>query len=595
MIKGAERFGGCDIEINKMLHRKRLAAYYPLHDRNVTAQLCNETIAWNVYPWNMPFDDFRFYFGERITLFFIFYGHYSKYLLIPSAIGFIFQFVVWGQLDFSSPVLPFFCVLISVWAIYMLEKWKQLEKFTAMRYGMLGFEESEPDRPEFRGELIDSYIDGSPFLFFPPEESKKRRFGSRTIILSFISLVIGVLASIYVLKFSLQNSIGSTASTVASILNTIQITLFNMIYQNMAISLTNAENLRTDTQYEDSMIVKLFVFQFINSYASFFFLAFIAQYLPPSPDAPDDYVGQCGYSDCMEPLSVNLAIIFGTRLILNNIIQIVQPWYESREKRKKEMKDVPADAYFTPPEEDYILIDYDDQIENIKNYADAAIQFGFGTLFVSALPISPFLSLVSNYVKSKVIAWNLTKIYQRPIPAGAEDIGTWLPVFQIMSVISVITNSALVCFTMTVLGDYTPFGRAWLFIGFQWVIFTMQFIAEAAIPDIPEEVEIQQKRNAFITSKIIDKTPDENPIKVRDYQQSVNQGSKAMQMEDSSADTTTEGGGGINDFITSCYASTGGHSYMKKHDYTGCPEIATEYYPRPHQAAGMTSNPMNNR
>jgi hypothetical protein len=410
MIKGAERYGGCDIEVSKMIHRKRLAAYYPLHDRNVTTQLCNQATAWNVFPWSMPFDDLRFYFGERITLFFVFYGHYSYYLIIPSIIGFVFQFVVWGQLNFSSPVLPFFCVLISIWAIYMLEMWKQEEKRTAMKYGMLGYEDSEPDRPEYRGDLIDSFIDGQPMLFFPPELARSRRNASQSTIVTFISLVIGVLSSIYVLKFALQNDIGSTASTVASILNTVQITIFNMIYSVMAIELTNAENLRTDTQYEDSMIVKLFVFQFINSYASFFFLAFIAMYLSPPPDVPDDYVGQCGYSDCMEPLSVNLAIIFGTRLILNNIIQVVQPWYQSRQKRKEEMKDVAVDAFFTPPEEDYILIPYNDQIENIKNYADCAIQFGFGTLFVSALPISPFLSLVSNYVKSKVIAYNLTKV-----------------------------------------------------------------------------------------------------------------------------------------------------------------------------------------
>jgi threonine/homoserine/homoserine lactone efflux protein len=64
---------------------------------------------------------------------------------------------------------------------------------------------------------------------------------------------------------------------VASILNTLQIMIFNMIYQARAIQLTDEENHRTDTDYEDSLIVKLFVFQFINSYTSFFFLAFIAQ------------------------------------------------------------------------------------------------------------------------------------------------------------------------------------------------------------------------------------------------------------------------------------------------------------------------------
>jgi hypothetical protein len=78
MIRGAERFGGCDIEISKLIHRKKLAAFYPLHDRNITAQLYNQAMQYNVFPWTFPFDDYRAYFGERITLFMVFFGHYSK-------------------------------------------------------------------------------------------------------------------------------------------------------------------------------------------------------------------------------------------------------------------------------------------------------------------------------------------------------------------------------------------------------------------------------------------------------------------------------------------------------------------------------------
>lgn len=96
--------------------------------------------------------------------------------------------------------------------------------------------------------------------------------------------------------------------------------------QEIAVALTNAENHRTDTQYEDSMIVKLFVFQFVNSYSSFFFLAFIAQNLESSKDVPSNFQGQCGAPNCMEPLSINLAIIFGTRLTLTNFLDIFIPW-----------------------------------------------------------------------------------------------------------------------------------------------------------------------------------------------------------------------------------------------------------------------------
>jgi hypothetical protein len=44
---------------------------------------------------------------------------------------------------------------------------------------------------------------------------------------------------------------------------------------------------------------------------------------------------------------------------------------------------------------------------------------------------------------------------------GAQDIGTWLTIFQFISVVSVITNAGIVCFTMDVLNDYTSLGRTW--------------------------------------------------------------------------------------------------------------------------------------
>ena len=42
----------------------------------------------------------------------------------------------------------------------------------------------------------------------------------------------------------------------------------------VAVLLTNWENHRTESAYENSLIVKSFCFQFVNSYISFFYIAF---------------------------------------------------------------------------------------------------------------------------------------------------------------------------------------------------------------------------------------------------------------------------------------------------------------------------------
>ena len=124
--------------------------------------------------------------------------------------------------------------------------------------------------------------------------------------------------------------------------------------------MTDAENHRTDTLFEDALIVKMFVFQFINSYSSFFFLAFIAAYLDQPPGTPSNWVGQCGASDCMQPLSINLAIIFGTRLTLTNFLDIFIPYMNYRNKIAEETKGVNLEATpLSPAEKDYMLMEYD--------------------------------------------------------------------------------------------------------------------------------------------------------------------------------------------------------------------------------------------
>lgn len=102
----------------------------------------------------------------------------------------------------------------------------------------------------------------------------------------------------------------------------------------------------------------MFVFQFINSYASFFFIAFIAAYIQQPPNTPSNWVGQCGGPDCMTPLSINLAIIFGTRLTLTNFLDIFIPYLAYKDKLKEETKGAEGKT-LSPAENDYMLMVYD--------------------------------------------------------------------------------------------------------------------------------------------------------------------------------------------------------------------------------------------
>lgn len=315
MIQAPSSEGGLNYPVERMLKRNKILSLYPMHDKNSLQTLTTNWLNPWTLPWKQPMNHIKEYFGEKIALYFSFMGQYTIALIIPAIFGIVAQLIVWSTNNWSHPVIPFYSLFISLWTIFFLELWKRKQKDLSLKWGTQYFEEEEPDRPEYKGKQILSYIDGKPTLYFPPHKKNFLLFQSTVVINFLVAIVIGVVSAIYILRFRLYTSIGGNASIVASALNSIQIVIFNMIYNTVATKLTNYENHRTATSYDDSLISKLFIFQFVNSYASFYFLAFIAPYLSRPPQLDDDgpegdYVGECGASDCMVPLSINLGIIF---------------------------------------------------------------------------------------------------------------------------------------------------------------------------------------------------------------------------------------------------------------------------------------------
>ena len=135
---------------------------------------------------------------------------------------------------------------------------------------------------------------------------------------------------------------------------------------------------------------------------------------PPDPiNANDDristYQGQCGDVNCMQPLSINLAIIFGTRLVVNNFLSVVVPYIQYRMKLKSETKDVDA-SLLTGAEKDYMLQEYHVGNTDLANFADVVMEYGYMIMFVVALPISCLLSMINSYAKVKFAIWRHLKV-----------------------------------------------------------------------------------------------------------------------------------------------------------------------------------------
>lgn len=532
IIKAHSSEGGCQIDFIRMHSTKSLLAYYPLHNDTIRSKILDAAFKKSVMPWQLPINDIRNYFGEKMALYSVFLGHLTFYFFVPAIVGLGFQFLVLGTQDFDHKVLPFFSLFIPLWSMFTNEMWKRTESRTALAWGMTEYENLEQTRYNFKGDIARSYIDGKEELFFPVSKTAKIQNASALAVSVFVAFIVGIVAAIYYFRSTLDDAY---ASIVASILNTIQISIFNILYSKFAVWRTEAENHRTETEFEDSLIIKTFAFQFINSYSSFFYLAFIASEIPD-----DNGVGRgsCGASSCMVPLSINLAIIFGTRLVVTNTMEILLPYYSHVCKIFEETEGTPIRLTFFngwwtrnennagsyaesskwidlnqlySAERNYFLLPFENTIPSIQRYIDTAIQYGFAVLFVTALPAAPALAIINNYAKVKFDLWKLISFYQRPVPVGAQDIGTWQLVFNIISILCIFTNGAMVFFTMNLLRvdyKYSLVTRIWFFLGFQWILLGLQVVAQIFIVDEPSSVTTQKERMKFIESKAVDCVPD---------------------------------------------------------------------------------------
>ena len=158
-------------------------------------------------------------------------------------------------------------VMICIWGVLFGEFWKREEKYTALEYGQIGFEDREDTRGEFKDYEV-LHLVGEETLFFPYKKKNYLVMTSFMIISLLCCGVIGTTACIYVIRYQMatrNKEANDYASIVASILNVIQIQIWTFIFGYLSDFLTDRENHQTDTQYEDSMIVKNFVFSFINT------------------------------------------------------------------------------------------------------------------------------------------------------------------------------------------------------------------------------------------------------------------------------------------------------------------------------------------
>ncbi|CAF4781149.1 unnamed protein product, partial [Rotaria sp. Silwood2] len=155
-----------------------------------------------------------------------------------------------------------------------------------------------------------------------------------------ICLVLSFVFGVVLYRISIKAAISSTrtpelvrrysphvASITGACINLVVIIALSSLYERLAIWLTDYEIHRTEKDYENALTLKMFLFQFVNFYASIFYIAFIKPWFANPPGVESYKIGkykteECEASGCLAELSIQLLVILVGKQVINNLFEV---------------------------------------------------------------------------------------------------------------------------------------------------------------------------------------------------------------------------------------------------------------------------------
>ena len=548
-------------DIGYFIKSKIILQHFPMHSHEEER---NKIVtSWNQYgnrlsvgfltgkfEENMqPLNFIKDYYGAKFGFYFAWLVHYTGMLLIPSFVGvvlFIVQIVRFASAAdentnwleaFNTPLNSLYAIFVVLWTTYFVESWKRKENTIGNKWLMRDYEDPTTEREDFLAAInIDKEIRATEKLsrvntFF------RSIFIGIPVSLFFILAVVFTQVGMRLWADDLNKQYGKHIPYhlrfLPSIVNVGLIFFYGAVYTRVAARLAHSENHRYQQTHEDSLINKMYMFQFINSYISNYIIAY--------------WVRDFGQ------LAINLIIILVFKQIGMNLFewavdkvlvglkiskikaafkpQLLKLHEELDEMKKEKLKRM-SESKKKEMAELMIKIDRLKMNEHIETqlvmapasetliffYNEAIIQLGFITFFACVFPLAPLFSFFTNLLEIRIKLNRMSQFSRRFIAVGASGIGSWTGVMELISLVSIPINLAIMLFTAkgkrqtdedevlvreygyseTVKffldQDYTPFDVVLILVFVEHILLGVKVIMATMIPDVPDQVTREERK-----------------------------------------------------------------------------------------------------
>lgn len=408
------------------------------------------------------------YFGEKVALYFAFLTFYTKALVTYGVAG-VLVTILSSFMTNRAPLLLFvYSIFATLWGASLISMWKGknielVYMWTSLIMGdsadesLMSMTKKEDLRNKFFGIEVSHRITGEQIVVFPKRQKLIRFTLSGVVVLS--SLFISSKVMMAALDFEdIMNAWldekadlykwsspfimkGLILKNLPMVVYLGCLNILDALYNLIATKLTDNENHKYHSEYENSLVLKLVLFQFLNMNAAYLYVAFVRQ----------NYIR----------LATSIRSVLLVELIIGNIKETIVPIFLARRKRKAKLAEAAkkkkeenpeleeSECFVEPSELDPITTQLDmEPYEGVfGDYFELVRQFSQITLFAAAFPLGAALAALNNVIEIYTDSYKLVNMTRRASPKRALNIGAWIRAFEFISIISVMTNLGIITVT----------------------------------------------------------------------------------------------------------------------------------------------------
>eukprot|EP00172_Hildenbrandia_rubra_P002958 Plantae.Rhodophyta-Hildenbrandia_rubra.ctg4230.p1 GENE.Plantae.Rhodophyta-Hildenbrandia_rubra.ctg4230~~Plantae.Rhodophyta-Hildenbrandia_rubra.ctg4230.p1 ORF type:complete len:705 (+),score=118.44 Plantae.Rhodophyta-Hildenbrandia_rubra.ctg4230:2675-4789(+) len=501
---------------------------FPLHDEKAAQEILDE------FSFKSPLLDvagiekIQNYFGDQVALYFAFLSFYTRSLVTYGLASVVISLFAYFR-PAATPLLMFaFTLFGAIWAatfttfwkrhnIELVYMWKNVIMGDPSDESYLSISQKEDVRTEFYGDEVDHRITGEKIVIYP-KTKKWSKYAVSTLFI-MVSIVISSRVMLWSLDFedvmklwiieqAPKHSWSRPYIVSGLILNQLPLVVYlaclniaGMVYGKLATKLTEWENHKYQSTFENALVLKLVLFQALNMNFSYLHVAFVRR----------DYTR----------LYTAIRTVLGVELLIGNIRETFLPLYMARRKKKAKEAEATAKKKEEDPDADEkeclaAAADLNDPLTDqldmepyngvFEDYFELVRQFSQITLFAAAFPTGALLAAANNFGELYSDCFKLVKATRRATPRRATNIGAWLSAFEIISTVSVMTNLGILTLTAKYAGKVvgkhlqTTHEYFWM-IAIEHVLIVLRYLFGAVFEGIPSWVRDHRAKERWQMSK----------------------------------------------------------------------------------------------